>query len=145
MESAGLVGRTASAGDARGTLAVLTPAGRRAFHRAARVHLRGLEEHFGSRLTPDEARQLVALLRLVSGRSAAAPEPPTCIEADEPTGYTGTARPEAGAGDAVPCTEARPVAGDPSEAAPVDAVGEPPVLRYGHVLPRPQGPRPSRA
>ncbi|MFZ0216635.1 MAG: MarR family transcriptional regulator [Candidatus Dormiibacterota bacterium] len=65
MEAAGYVDRVASDDDGRGTFAVLQPAGKRAFQRAARIHLRGIEEHFGSRFTPDQARQLASLLELV--------------------------------------------------------------------------------
>jgi DNA-binding MarR family transcriptional regulator len=62
MEAAGLVVREECPGDRRGTLAVLTPAGRRAFLRAARVHLRGIEEHFGRHLSDEQAEALRAVL-----------------------------------------------------------------------------------
>ncbi|MDR0358855.1 MAG: hypothetical protein LBJ87_05245, partial [bacterium] len=40
----------------------LTPAGRRAFSRAARVHLRGIQEHFGRHLTDEQVESLRSLL-----------------------------------------------------------------------------------
>ncbi len=58
MEEAGLVSRQPVPGDRRGTYACITPAGRRAFRRAAPVHLRGLQQHFGAHLTPEEARRI---------------------------------------------------------------------------------------
>ena len=65
MDEAGLVAREPVPGDRRGTYAVITPAGRRAFRRAAPVHLRGLQEHFGAHLTADEARTIVSGLNKV--------------------------------------------------------------------------------
>lgn len=44
--------------DGRGTLAVLTPAGRRALREAAPIHLRGVEHAFTSVLTPAECEVL---------------------------------------------------------------------------------------
>ena len=71
MEAAGLVVREECPSDRRGTLAVLTPAGRRAFSRAARVHLRGIEQHFGRHLTGEQAETLRALLEpLAAARRA---------------------------------------------------------------------------
>lgn len=65
MEEAGLVAREPVPGDRRGTYAVITPAGRRAFRRAAPVHLRGLQQHFGARLTAAEAEAIVRGLNRV--------------------------------------------------------------------------------
>jgi DNA-binding MarR family transcriptional regulator len=55
MVAAGLVAREPCEGDRRGLLAVLTDAGRDALHTAAPVHLRGIEEHFGRHVSPEEA------------------------------------------------------------------------------------------
>src|SRR5919198_4505386 len=69
MEAEGLVVREECPSDRRGTNAVLTPAGRRAFSRAARVHLRGIQEHFGRHLTDAQVETLRALLEpLASAR-----------------------------------------------------------------------------
>ena len=54
LEAAGLVQREASSSDRRVTYAGLTEAGRRVMRAAARVHLRGVGEHFVQHLTPDE-------------------------------------------------------------------------------------------
>ena len=58
MEAANLVRREPCDTDARGILAVLTPAGRAALRGAAPVHMRGVQEHFARYLTNDEARVL---------------------------------------------------------------------------------------
>lgn len=63
MEGAGLVGRCGALNDGRGTVCALTPQGARSFKRAAVVHLRGIQEHFASRFTDDEAGRLTELLR----------------------------------------------------------------------------------
>lgn len=64
---AGLVTRQPCENDARGTHAVLTPAGLDRLRHAARVPLRGIEQHMTSRLNDDELGQLTALLtRLVN-------------------------------------------------------------------------------
>ena len=62
MEASDLVVREGCPSDRRGTNVVLTPSGRRAFSRAARVHLRGIQEHFGRHLTDEEAKTLRALV-----------------------------------------------------------------------------------
>lgn len=58
----GLVVRQPCEDDARGTYAVLTPAGLNRLRKAARVHLRGVAEHVTSRLREDELRLLSRLL-----------------------------------------------------------------------------------
>ena len=68
MERAGLVGRDTCPSDRRGSFAVLTAEGKDALRRAAPVHLRGIEEHFGAHLDDDEAGVVAAAL----GRVAAA-------------------------------------------------------------------------
>jgi DNA-binding MarR family transcriptional regulator len=62
LESDGLVERRACGSDRRGTFVGLTSKGEETFIRAGRVHLRGIDEHVGTRLTDAEARQLTTLL-----------------------------------------------------------------------------------
>lgn len=86
MEAAGLVVREECPSDRRGTNAVLTPAGRRAFSRAARVHLRGIQEHFGRHLTDEQVESLRSLLEpLLAARCREkADEGPPAEAPDEP-------------------------------------------------------------
>jgi DNA-binding MarR family transcriptional regulator len=65
METAGLVRKEMSNADRRAVLVSLTPAGRAAFRRAYRVHLRGIEEHFTQHVTADEAASMTEALRKV--------------------------------------------------------------------------------
>jgi DNA-binding MarR family transcriptional regulator len=65
MHRAGLVRKETSNADRRAVLVSLTPAGRAAFRRAYRVHLRGIEEHFVQHLTADEAAAMTEALRKV--------------------------------------------------------------------------------
>ena len=58
LARAGLVKRGSCAGDRRGTFAILTPAGASRLRRARPVHLQGVREHFGKRLS---AAQLAAV------------------------------------------------------------------------------------
>lgn len=68
MESAGLVRREPCPDDKRGTFAVLTPAGKRTLRRAAPTHLRGIEEHFFSKLSDDEIEVIgEAMRKLLEG------------------------------------------------------------------------------
>ncbi|HSP39729.1 MAG TPA: MarR family transcriptional regulator [Frankiaceae bacterium] len=62
LEREGLVERRASPDDARGTLAVLTPAGLTRLREAWVTHLRGVREHMVSRFSPDELTTLAELL-----------------------------------------------------------------------------------
>jgi DNA-binding MarR family transcriptional regulator len=55
MEAEGLVNRQRCPSDRRGWHAVITPAGRSRLKAAAPVHVRGVVEHFGSRLSDEEA------------------------------------------------------------------------------------------
>jgi DNA-binding MarR family transcriptional regulator len=69
MAAAGLVSRRGDPDDRRGTLACLTEDGTSALRRAAPVHLRGIEEHFGRQLGDDEVAVVrTALQRVVSAR-----------------------------------------------------------------------------
>lgn len=58
MENAGLVSREPCPDDKRGTFAVLTANGKRALRRSAPTHLRGIEEHFFSKLSEPEIQML---------------------------------------------------------------------------------------
>jgi DNA-binding MarR family transcriptional regulator len=58
LVQAGLVERGRCASDRRGTFAILTPAGTSRVRHAQPVHLRGIREHFGKRLS---AAQLSAV------------------------------------------------------------------------------------
>lgn len=51
---AGLVERGTCPSDRRGTFAILTPAGRERLRRARPVHLKGIHEHFGKRLSTSQ-------------------------------------------------------------------------------------------
>lgn len=73
MEAAGLVRRQTCPVDRRGAFAVITGEGRAAFRRAAAVHLRGIQEHFGRYLTEEEADALASILSRV--RQAAGTPP----------------------------------------------------------------------
>jgi DNA-binding MarR family transcriptional regulator len=70
MESKGLVLREPVPGDRRGAYAQLTAQGRRIFRRAALVHLRGINRHFGRHLSPADGRALAATLARI-GRAEA--------------------------------------------------------------------------
>jgi len=63
LSAEGLVSREACPDDARGTFTVLTEAGLARLREAAPTHLRGIEEHVTSRLTPAELDALGRLLR----------------------------------------------------------------------------------
>jgi DNA-binding MarR family transcriptional regulator len=60
LEAGGLVGRENNPDDRRGTLAHITPAGRRLGRRASKVLA---DMRFGANLPPDDLEQLVELLR----------------------------------------------------------------------------------
>jgi DNA-binding MarR family transcriptional regulator len=62
MLSAGLVDREADPGDRRGIYVCLTDAGLQRLREAAPTHLRGIQEHFGSRLSIDEASTIADAL-----------------------------------------------------------------------------------
>lgn len=66
MVDADLVYRSPDPDDRRGTLACLTPAGTSALRAAAPVHLRGVQEHFGSVLQDDEVEVLRAAMERVA-------------------------------------------------------------------------------
>jgi DNA-binding MarR family transcriptional regulator len=72
MEAAGLVSREVCPSDRRGVFAVITSEGRRRFRRAASLHMRGIEQHFGRHLTDAEHAALRSLLdRVLEAEEAA--------------------------------------------------------------------------
>ncbi len=70
LVAAGLVVRQSCPSDGRGTLAVLTSAGRRALAQAAGTHVRGVREHFVDCLSPDQLASVADALGLVAERLA---------------------------------------------------------------------------
>jgi DNA-binding MarR family transcriptional regulator len=79
LERKGFVMRGACPGDRRGTMAVITPEGRREFEAAAPVHLSGVERHFAAHLEDDEVEVLrAALTRLIDANR---PSPPAADRA----------------------------------------------------------------
>jgi DNA-binding MarR family transcriptional regulator len=71
MEEAGLVRRERCPSDRRGAFAVLTDEGMRVLHRAAPVHLRGIQEHFARHLDSEEVGLLARLLEKVNAAARA--------------------------------------------------------------------------
>jgi DNA-binding MarR family transcriptional regulator len=71
--------------DRRGAYAVLTPEGQAVFRRAAALHLRGVQEHFGRHLDDSEAASLRATLERVRDAHDAA----ACAPAVEAGGVSG--------------------------------------------------------
>jgi DNA-binding MarR family transcriptional regulator len=65
MERHGLVRRTTDDHDRRGTLAVLTPKGRRTLDRARPVFLEAIRERFSRHVTEADAEELLRVLRKV--------------------------------------------------------------------------------
>ena len=68
MRQRGLVDREECAEDARGSMLVLTPAGRKAIREAAPDHVRSVRKHFIDLLTEDELDTLAALSERVVER-----------------------------------------------------------------------------
>jgi DNA-binding MarR family transcriptional regulator len=79
MVAAGYLCREPAEGDRRGLLAVLTPEGKEALRRAAPIHLRGIEEHFGRHVSDEEAAVVQAVFDRV--RAALADGCDAAIEA----------------------------------------------------------------
>jgi DNA-binding MarR family transcriptional regulator len=67
LAARGLLERRAEPADARVALASLTTEGSRLLRRAARTHLRGIREHFTSRLTEAQLDAVAAGLEQVAG------------------------------------------------------------------------------
>lgn len=65
MQTVGLIRTERCPSDRRGAFAVLTPQGQAVFRRAAALHLKGVQDHFGRHLDDDEAVALrIALERV---------------------------------------------------------------------------------
>jgi DNA-binding MarR family transcriptional regulator len=77
LSAEGLVSREACPDDARGTFTVLTEVGLAKLREAAPTHLRGIQEHVTSRLSPVELDALGRLLRKLL------PEADTATDAEE--------------------------------------------------------------
>ena len=67
MVHAGLVKRARCNSDRRGTFATLTAAGRARLRRAKPVHLSGIREHFGKRLSAAQLSAVAEALELLAG------------------------------------------------------------------------------
>src|SRR2546423_2077778 len=67
LESSGFVKRTRSENDARVVSASLTDTGRDKVKRAAQTHLRGIREHFTSRLSDSQLRAVATALQVITG------------------------------------------------------------------------------
>ena len=67
LEADGFVERSRSVEDSRVVLVRLTDRGRRLVRRAARTHLRGIREHFTSRMSPGQLDQVAEALETISG------------------------------------------------------------------------------
>lgn len=65
LEREGFIERHQADGDRRGTEVRLTESGIECLRRAAPVHIRGVDEHFVGRLTPEEADTLFELMRKI--------------------------------------------------------------------------------
>lgn len=66
MEKAGVVERRACPEDGRGTLAAITPVGRRLLAHARPVHHRGIERHFARHLNDAEATAMTSAFEKIS-------------------------------------------------------------------------------
>jgi len=68
LERDGVVERRACTTDGRGTFVAMTADGTEVFRRAGRVHLRGINEHLGTNLTPSEMAELRRIMtKLAAG------------------------------------------------------------------------------
>ena len=65
MQTEGLVERRSAISDRRSFEVRMTPEGERVFRAAAKVHLRGIDEHWTSHLSDDDGRALELALRQV--------------------------------------------------------------------------------
>src|SRR5256885_3408056 len=67
LERKGFVKRSRSDGDARVVSAALTERGRDKVKKAAQTHLRGIREHFTSRLSDPQLRAVASALQVITG------------------------------------------------------------------------------
>ncbi|MEV4757144.1 MarR family transcriptional regulator [Micromonospora sp. NPDC049559] len=94
MAAAGLVTREPSPTDRRAVLAALTPAGEELLRQAGRVHLAGIQRHFGA-LLPDE--ELPAVARFL-GRLARPGDEPRSADGCAPDSVLAEVDAETGSG-----------------------------------------------
>lgn len=95
LERDGVVERRACSADGRGTIVALTEHGEEVFRRAARVHLRGIDQHIGAVLTTNEMAELRRIMtKLESGIDAA----PAATGPDAVTTQPTRSRPRTGQG-----------------------------------------------
>lgn len=80
MAAAGYVDREPAAGDRRGMLAVLTEEGKTALRRAAPVHLRGIDDHFGRLVSDEEADVVLAVFDRIRGALREPTDPAHCTD-----------------------------------------------------------------
>lgn len=73
LERRGFVERRVSDSDRRAYLATLTELGKAQLRRASDTHIRGIREHFTSKLNEQQLDQLSSLLELVASEVAAPP------------------------------------------------------------------------
>jgi DNA-binding MarR family transcriptional regulator len=73
LARAGLVKRGRCAGDRRGTFAILTPAGTTRLRHARPVHLQGVREHFGKRLSTAQLAAVADALEPLGRKTPPAP------------------------------------------------------------------------
>jgi DNA-binding MarR family transcriptional regulator len=71
----GLVERMPDRDDRRAVIVRLTPAGRKLQLEAGRIHMRGIQEHFGTHLTDRQAQSIVAALEAVLSAHDRTPSP----------------------------------------------------------------------
>ncbi len=76
LERRALIERRACPEDRRGTYVVLTPVGKDVLRRAAPVHLRGIDEHFASRLSEADVQALIDAFSRVVDRPAESGDSP---------------------------------------------------------------------
>ena len=74
LAAAGLVTRQSNPDDRRSAYATITEAGRSRLREAAPVYLAGIQRHFTSRMSPQEARTVAAALGKVAAAAPAGPD-----------------------------------------------------------------------
>ena len=84
MQHSGLISTERCPSDRRGAFAVLRPEGRALFRRAAVLHLRGVQNHFGRHLEDGEAAALRVALERVRDALPAAGCRSSLVETAEP-------------------------------------------------------------
>ena len=73
LERRGYVERQVCSSDRRGYLATLTTEGKARLRRASATHVRGIREHFTTRLSSEQLQQLASLLETLGGTDVAPP------------------------------------------------------------------------